>query len=88
MFSQDKKGRLRPYLNQQPTGLRRQDLDPIFFLDGTLYVSRVDVLRHKRSFYHEDTVAFEVPKWKSLEIDDVDDFVMVEALMARRGAVA
>jgi len=29
-----------------------------------------------------------VPKWKSLEIDDVDDFVMVEALMARRGAVA
>jgi len=33
-------------------------------------------------------VAFEVPKWKSLEIDDVDDFVMVEALMASRGAVA
>ena len=87
MFSQDKKGRLRPYLNQQPTGLRRQDLDPIFFLDGTLYVSRVDVLRNKRSFYHEDTMAFEVPKWKSLEIDDVDDFIMVEALMAKRGAV-
>ena len=88
MFRQDEKSRLRPYLNQQPTGLRRQDLDPIFFLDGTLYVSRVDVLRRKRSFYHEDTVAFEVPKWKSLEIDDVDDFIMVEALMARRSAVA
>jgi N-acylneuraminate cytidylyltransferase/CMP-N,N'-diacetyllegionaminic acid synthase len=84
MFSQDKNGRLRPYLGRQPNGLRRQDLDPVFFLDGTLYVSRTDVLRNKRSFYHEDTVAFEVPKWKSLEIDDLDDFTIIEALMAKR----
>jgi CMP-N,N'-diacetyllegionaminic acid synthase len=88
MFRQTGDGRLRPFLERQPTGLRRQDLDPVFFLDGTLYASRVDVLRNKRSFYHDDTVAFEVPKWKSLEIDDADDFVMVEALMARRGTAA
>ena len=87
MFRQDENCRLQPFLERQPTGLRRQDIDPVFFLDGTLYVSRVDVLRTKRSFYHEDTVAFEVPKWKSLEIDDVDDFIMVEALMAKRGTV-
>jgi CMP-N,N'-diacetyllegionaminic acid synthase len=87
MFSLDEKGRLRPYLERNPTGLRRQDIDPIFFLDGTLYASRIDVLKTKRSFYHEDTVAFEVPKWKSLEIDDSDDFIMVEALMAKRGSV-
>jgi N-acylneuraminate cytidylyltransferase/CMP-N,N'-diacetyllegionaminic acid synthase len=88
MFHRNTDGRLRPFLDRQPTGLRRQDIDPVFFLDGTLYVSRVDVLRNKRSFYHEDTVAFEVPKWKSLEIDDVDDFIMVEALMANRGTAA
>jgi CMP-N,N'-diacetyllegionaminic acid synthase len=87
MFRQDENCRLQPFLERQPTGLRRQDLDPVFFLDGTLYVSRVDVLRNKRSFYHEDTVAFEIPKWKALEIDDVNDFIMVEALMAKRGAV-
>lgn len=88
MFSLDEKGRLRPYLERYPTGLRRQDIDPAFFLDGTLYASRIDVLKTKRSFYHEDTVAFEVPKWKSLEIDDSDDFTMVEALMAKRGSIA
>jgi len=88
MFSLDEKGRLRPYLERHPTGLRRQDIDPVFFLDGTLYASRIDVLKTKRSFYHEDTVAFEVPKWKSLEIDDPDDFIMVEALMAKRGSIA
>ena len=88
MFSLDEKGRLRPYLERHPTGLRRQDIDPVFFLDGTLYASRIDVLKTKRSFYHEDTVAFEVPKWKSLEIDDMDDFIMIEFLMARRGTVA
>src|SRR5262245_39446780 len=88
MFSLDAKGRLRPYLKRYPTGLRRQDIDPAFFLDGTLYASRIDVLKTKRSFYHEDTVAFEVPKWKSLEIDDATDFIMVEALMAKRGSMA
>jgi CMP-N,N'-diacetyllegionaminic acid synthase len=87
MFSLDERGRLQPYLERHPTGRRRQDIDPVFFLDGTIYASRIDVLKTKRSFYHEDTVAFEVPKWKSLEIDDSDDFIMVEALMAKRGCV-
>lgn len=77
--------RLVPFLEQQPTGLRRQDLEPLFFLEGTLYVSKVDVLRANRSFYHQDTIAYPVPKWKSLEIDDIDDFLMVEALVKHKG---
>jgi CMP-N,N'-diacetyllegionaminic acid synthase len=87
MYRQDENGHLRPFFGDQPTGLRRQDVDPAFFLDGTLYVSRIDVLKDKRSFYHDGTVAFEVPKWKSLEIDDSDDFIMVDALMEKRGAL-
>lgn len=85
MYRQDARLHLHPFLERQPTGLRRQDIEPLYFLEGTLYASRIDVLRLHRSFYHEDTIGYEVPKWKSLEIDDIDDFNMVEALMKLKG---
>ncbi len=85
MFRQEENSRLSPFMERSPTGLRRQEIEPLYFLDGTIYASRIDVLRAKRSFYHNGTVAYEVPKWKSLEIDDIDDFQMIEALAKNKG---
>lgn len=85
MYRQRADERLVPFMERQPTGLRRQEIEPLFFLEGTLYASRIDVLRTRRSFYHDDTIAYEVPKWKSIEIDDLDDFLMVEALAKSKG---
>jgi CMP-N,N'-diacetyllegionaminic acid synthase len=84
MYRRDADGRLQPFLERQPTGLRRQEIEPLYFLEGTVYASRIDVLRARRSFYHEDTVGYEVPHWKSLEIDELDDFLMVEALLKHK----
>jgi CMP-N,N'-diacetyllegionaminic acid synthase len=85
MYSKDQENRLSPYLGVQPTGIRRQDLDPVYFLDGTIYISKVDELRSQKSFFHHNTVAFEVSKWKSIEIDDEFDFAIVEALAKFKG---
>lgn len=85
MFRQGEDSRLRPFMERPPTSLRRQEIEPLFFLEGSIYASRIDVLRARLSFYHNDTVAYEVPKWKSLEIDDIDDFQMVEALAKYKG---
>ena len=57
----------------------------MYFLEGTIYASRVNVLKERRSFYHDDTIAYEVPKWKSIEIDDLEDFLMVEAIVKHKG---
>ena len=80
MFRSNEESRLEPFLSTSPTGLRRQEIEPLFYLDGTLYASTVEALRQQRSFYHEDTLAYEVAKWKALEIDDIEDFQMVEAI--------
>ena len=64
---------------------RRQQLRPMFFLDGSLYVSRVDTLLTVRSFVHERTLAMGLPRWKNLEIDDLLDFTLIEAVLSRRG---
>ncbi|MGZ3769098.1 MAG: acylneuraminate cytidylyltransferase family protein [Bdellovibrio sp.] len=77
-------GELRPYLGKQPTGLRRQDIEELFFLEGSVYVSDVEVFREKRSFYHEKTGPWIVPRYKSLEIDEIVDLITAEALMSAR----
>jgi CMP-N,N'-diacetyllegionaminic acid synthase len=69
------------YENHDMRVLRRQEIGDVYFFEGSVYVSRTDVLLTKKTFYHESTLGFEVPKWKSLEIDDLDDIIMVEALM-------
>lgn len=70
---------LEPYLSDFKV-IRRQDIAALYFLDGTIYASRVEALRKRRSFYHEKTLGYEVPKYKSFEIDDQNDFVICEAL--------
>lgn len=80
VFRQTSDGHLLPFMERSPTGVRRQEIEPMFFLDGSIYASEVQTLRERRSFYHSDTIAYEVPKWKSFEIDDLEDFEIVEAL--------
>jgi CMP-N,N'-diacetyllegionaminic acid synthase len=80
-FKKNDDSKINPYLEIQPTNLRRQEIEPVYFLDGTIYSSFTSSLRNQKSFYHNCTFGFEVPKWKSLEIDDIVDFSMVESVM-------
>jgi len=64
--------------------LRRQELRDIYFFDGTLYISKIPALIEKKTFYHDKTLAYPVPKWKSLEIDELSDLICVEALLKAR----
>jgi CMP-N,N'-diacetyllegionaminic acid synthase len=73
---------LRPMLGSQPTGLRRQDLQgEYYYLEGSVYVSSVPALTKHRSFYHSNAAAWVVERYKSIEIDELCDFIAAEALM-------
>lgn len=75
---------LVPYSGEKRSVKRRQEIDDLFFLEGTVYISWVDALRSLRSFYHSQTMPFVVPKYKSFEVDEITDFLIIEALMAAR----
>jgi len=72
------------YDTSQSIGIRRQEIDPIFYLEGSIYVSERDKLFEENSFYHDETIGYTMSKDKSLEIDDEFDFIMAEALMRYR----
>ena len=61
--------------------IRRQDIEPVYFQEGSIYISKVSTLLKKKTFCHKDTLMYVVPKWKSLEIDDSLDLILARAIM-------
>ncbi|WP_291832356.1 acylneuraminate cytidylyltransferase family protein [Brevundimonas sp.] len=77
----DDEGAITPYaaasFGEMP---RRQDIEPLFVLDGALYVSTVDALRRERGFCHARTLGYESARHKAHEVDDLVDFICIEAI--------
>ena len=84
----DGQGLMQPYaapsFGQLP---RRQDTEPLYSLDGSLYISSVAAARRERAFCHQRTLPYVTPRWKSFEVDDLVDFVCIEAILAQRGMI-
>lgn len=79
-LNMDNDGKISPFLNDF-SNLRRQELNSCLRLEGSLYISEVGTLLARRNFYHQDTLGYLVPKWKSFEIDDITDFYCIEAII-------
>ncbi len=73
-------GTLAPYEGGFKTK-RRQEIEPVYFHEGSIYVSSVESYLRTKAFYHEHSLPYIVPKWKSFEIDDIVDFMVIEAIM-------
>ena len=88
MFTLSSENLLFPYDKMLPMGsLRRQDVSDVFYPDGSIYVSSIKSFEKQHAFYHEGTLGHQMPRWKSLEIDDELDFLLVEAVMRDRGII-
>jgi len=77
----NKKGLLVPYVGSFKAAGRRQDITELYFFEGTVYVSEVEALKKRKSFYHEKTLPYIVPRWKSIEIDNIGDLICAEAML-------
>ncbi|HWJ38183.1 MAG TPA: acylneuraminate cytidylyltransferase family protein [Sphingomicrobium sp.] len=81
-------GLLRPLTDGTFQALpRRQDVENLYALDGSLYISDTKALIQKNSFYHDRTLAFVTPRWKAFEVDDLVDFICIEAIIANRNRI-
>ncbi len=73
-------GYLKP-LEEGKHDMRRQDLPNVFFFEGSVYVSKVEAFLQKKTFYHDKTLPYIVPEWKSYEVDNLVDFNIIETIM-------
>jgi len=63
---------------------RRQDISKLFFIEGTLYLSKVETFKKTIAFVQEKTMGMMVPREKSFEIDEELDFYLLEAILKYR----
>ena len=64
---------LQPLLELPAGATRRQDLPPVYTLNGAIYVARNEWLRRSRTFVTTQTVAYRMPVERSIDIDTMDD---------------
>jgi CMP-N,N'-diacetyllegionaminic acid synthase len=62
---------------------RRQDLEPVFALNGAIYLARTNVLRQHRTWYTEHTYAWQMPAERSLDLDTEFEFQLAELLLGK-----
>ncbi|MBU1384270.1 MAG: acylneuraminate cytidylyltransferase family protein [Alphaproteobacteria bacterium] len=82
VFGQDGEGRLKPFASPPDgAGLRRQDLPPALVLNGAVYAADAAWLRREKAFVRPgETVAWEMPADRSIDIDTWEDFQAAERL--------
>lgn len=79
----DEHGRIEPYAAVDFTRLpRRQDINALYALDGSLYISAVDRYRETLSFCHDRTLSHVMPAYKAHEVDSLIDFICIEAILS------
>ena len=62
---------------------RRQELPEVYALNGAVYVAQSDLLYQKKTFVTMDSVAYCMPKERSLDIDTELDLQLAEYLMMK-----
>ena len=75
-----KNGKLRNIFNNE-ISLLRQDLPPAYILNGALYLVSKNFLETKRTLKDESTLAYVMPRHRSVDIDDIDDWHFAEYLI-------
>ena len=77
----DETGRLlEPLLNGQH---KRQDLPPLYALNGAIYLARRDVLQDQRTWYTNQTYAYIMSADRSLDIDTAFDFCLAKCMVEK-----
>ena len=52
-----------------------------YFPYGVIYISKVEALKKYKTFYQQNMDFYLIENWQCREVDDLEDFVCVEAIM-------
>jgi CMP-N-acetylneuraminic acid synthetase len=82
MKSIDAHGRVHnPEFAERFEGQRRQDLTPLYLRDGSVYLTRRNVLMEKGSLQGDDCRAWLIPPERSCNVDEPLDLYLCEQLL-------
>lgn len=77
-------GGVKPFIEIDENLYQRQQLPKIYFPYGVIYLSKTSTLKKYKTFYQERTIPYLIERWQNYEIDDVYDFICIEAILRYR----
>jgi CMP-N-acetylneuraminic acid synthetase len=83
VFWKSNDGTLRLSTGENEPTTRRQDLPPAFHREGSVYVTRTEVVKSCQSLYGKKILGYEISPEFSSNIDTPDDWQEIEERMAR-----
>lgn len=81
MYTIDADARMNPLLDPELASRQRQQLPPVHVLNGAVYAMETKWLRRGRRFVDDETVAYVMPRERSLDVDEALDLQLIDALM-------
>ncbi|MCM3124160.1 MULTISPECIES: acylneuraminate cytidylyltransferase family protein [unclassified Mesobacillus] len=73
---------LKNFINKEIVSSPRQKLPSFYRINGALYLVKIDYLMKTTSIFDEKCYALEMEKQNSIDIDDIFDFKIAEALIS------
>lgn len=86
MYQRDEADRLQPLIPNRPDITRRQDLAPVYALNGALYLARTDWLQQRKNFIGPETLGYRMPRERSADLDTPQDWLWIEHLIEQHHA--
>ena len=80
--------KLEPYFDENPwekTKRQTQDFPTLSHPNGAVFVSETEAFVEAGDFYTNETIGYEMPRRRSLDIDDQFDLEVAQALYSWRG---
>lgn len=84
----DQASRINFLFDEKAMQQRRQQLPETFVLNGAVYVADIQWFKQSNKLVSDDTLCYEMPRARSIDIDSEIDFVMCEAMVSHSANTA
>jgi len=61
----------------------RQQLEPVYVLNGAVYIAQTGWFLKNRQFVTEETIVYPMPQERSIDVDTDSDIAICDALLAK-----
>lgn len=79
-----KQNKICSYVKDVKQISQRQQVDKAYFPYGVIYMVKTSVFKAKKMFYTDNVIPYLIERWQNYEIDDIWDFVCVEAIINKK----
>ena len=78
-------GNMGEFYSSKLENFNRQEMSPYYRLNGAIYVADWTFMKENKKWLSKDTYAYIMDRRSSIDIDDLEDFLLAEVMLDRFG---